>query len=85
MVRREEQAWDPTASVDLLDSRVGAHAGRGMHSSLEWAVSAAASVAVHFLDDGFGVEIYEAGRVDAHRRSASASTARRPASWSSAG
>ena len=30
-----------------------------MHSSLEWAVSAAASVAVHFLDDGFGVEIYE--------------------------
>ena len=58
MVRREEQAWDPTASV-LLDARVGAHAGRGMHSSLEWAVSAAASVAVHFLDDGFGVEIYE--------------------------
>lgn len=58
MVRREEQAWDPTASV-LLDARVGAHAGRGMHSSLEWAISAAASVAVHFLDDGFGVEIYE--------------------------
>ena len=58
MVRREEQAWDPSASV-LLDARVGAHAGRGMHSSLEWAVSAAASVAVHFLDDGFGVEIYE--------------------------
>ena len=58
MVRREEQAWDPTASV-LLDARVSSHAGRGMHSSLEWAVSAAASVAVHFLDDGFGVEIYE--------------------------
>ena len=58
MVRREEQAWDPTASV-LLDARVGSHAGRGMHGSLEWAISAAASVAVHFLDDGFGVEIYE--------------------------
>ncbi len=58
MVRREEQAWDPTASV-LLDVRSGSHAGRGMHGSLEWAVSAAASVAVHFLDDGFGVEIYE--------------------------
>ena len=58
MVRREEQAWDPTASV-LLDVRSGSHAGRGMHGSLEWAVSAAASIAVHFLDDGFGVEIYE--------------------------
>lgn len=58
MVRREEQAWDPSASV-LLDARIGAHAGRGLHGSLEWAVSAAASVAVHFLDDGYGVEIYE--------------------------
>lgn len=59
MVRREEQSWDPSASI-LLDSRAGAHAGRGMDSSLEWAVSAAASIGVHFLDDGFSVEIYEA-------------------------
>jgi len=59
MVRREEQAWDPSASI-LLDSRVGAHAGRGMQNSLEWAISAAASIAIHFLDDGFSVEIYEA-------------------------
>lgn len=59
MVRREEQAWDPSASI-LLDTRSSAHAGRGMHSSLEWAISAAASIATHFLDDGFGVEIYEA-------------------------
>ena len=59
MVRREEQSWDPSASI-LLDSRARAHAGRGMDSSLEWAVSAAASVAHHFLDSGFGVEIYEA-------------------------
>src|ERR671912_415147 len=59
MVRREEQAWDPSASV-VLDSRAGAHAGRGMASSLEWAISAAASIAIHFLDDGFGIEIYEA-------------------------
>ena len=44
MVRREEQAWDPSASI-MLDSRVGAHAGRGMHNSLEWAISAAASIA----------------------------------------
>ncbi len=59
MVRREEQAWDPSASI-MLDSRSAAHAGRGMQNSLEWAISAAASIAIHFLDDGFGVEIYEA-------------------------
>ncbi len=59
MVRREEQAWDPSASI-ILDSRSTAHAGRGMQNSFEWAVSAAASISLHFLDDGFGVEIYEA-------------------------
>jgi uncharacterized protein (DUF58 family) len=59
MVRREEQAWDPSARV-MLDSRAAAHAGLGLQSSLEWAVSAAASVALHFLDEGFSVEIFEA-------------------------
>ena len=59
MVRREEQSWDPSASI-LLDSRAGAHAGSGIYSSLEWAVSAAASIGLHFLADGYGVEIYEA-------------------------
>src|SRR5215213_8310860 len=59
MVRREEQAWDPSASI-VLDSRSSAHAGRGMQNSMEWAISAAASIALHFLDDGFSVEIYEA-------------------------
>lgn len=59
MVRREEQAWDPSANL-VLDSRLGAHAGRGLHSSLEWAISAAASVALHFLDQGYSVEIFEA-------------------------
>lgn len=59
MVRREEQAWDPSASI-VLDSRAGAHAGRGVNNSIEWAISAAASIALHFLDDGFSVEIYEA-------------------------
>jgi len=59
MVRREEQAWDPSASI-VLDSRMSSHAGRGMNNSIEWAISAAASIALHFLDDGFSVEIYEA-------------------------
>ena len=31
-----------------------------MNNSIEWAISAAASVATHFLDEGFGIEIYEA-------------------------
>jgi uncharacterized protein (DUF58 family) len=60
MVRREEQAWDPSASI-LLDSRESAHAGRGMHNSIEWAISAAGSVATHFLDNGYNVEIFDAG------------------------
>ena len=59
MVRREEQAWDPSARL-ILDSRGAAHAGQGLQSSLEWAVSATASVALHFLDEGFNVEIFEA-------------------------
>lgn len=59
MVRREEQAWDPSASL-ILDSRLSAHAGRGMNNSLEWAISAVASIGTHFLDDGFSIEVYEA-------------------------
>jgi uncharacterized protein (DUF58 family) len=39
---------------------MSSHAGRGMNNSIEWAISAAASIALHFLDDGFSVEIYEA-------------------------
>lgn len=59
MVRREEQAWDP-AVVILLDSRERAHVGTGPASSFEWAVSAAASIAVHFLSAGFAVELLDA-------------------------
>lgn len=59
MVRREEQAWDPSATI-ILDSRRNAHDGRGMDHSFEWAVSAAGSIAQHFLDDGFSVEVYDA-------------------------
>lgn len=59
MVRREEQAWDPAASV-LLDSRASRHGGKGPASSFEWAVSAATSIAVHFLDAGFRVDVFDA-------------------------
>ncbi|GAB3697779.1 DUF58 domain-containing protein [Mariniluteicoccus flavus] len=59
MVRREEQAWDPAVTL-VLDSRASAHGGVGHDSSFEYAVSAAASVAMHFLDDGFNVELFDA-------------------------
>ncbi|RCV54484.1 DUF58 domain-containing protein, partial [Marinitenerispora sediminis] len=51
MVRREERRWREHSSV-LLDVRACAHGGGGPDSSLETAVSAAASVAVHLLGTG---------------------------------
>lgn len=59
MVRREEQAWDPAVTL-VLDSRASAHAGVGRDSSFEYAVSAAASIALHFVEDGFAVELFDA-------------------------
>jgi uncharacterized protein (DUF58 family) len=56
MVRREEQALDPSTSV-LLDTRAFAHAGRGLHHSLEWAVSAVASVGLRLAEDGYAVDV----------------------------
>jgi uncharacterized protein (DUF58 family) len=52
MVRREEQPWQSRAVV-LLDTRAGVHLGDGPLSSLEWAVSAAASVSLHLAHTGF--------------------------------
>ncbi|HVU72127.1 MAG TPA: DUF58 domain-containing protein, partial [Mycobacteriales bacterium] len=51
MVRREEQPFQSSVTV-LLDSRASAHRGEGLHSSFEFAVSAAASVSVHLLARG---------------------------------
>lgn len=56
MVRQEEQPWQGSATL-LLDLRSSAHAagagGNGadprLHDSLEWAVSAAASIGTHLL------------------------------------
>ncbi len=60
MVRREEQAWDPSVTL-VLDSRAIAHGGPGRESSFEYAVSCAASIAMHFLEHGFTVDLYDAG------------------------
>src|SRR2546423_1824380 len=56
MVRREEQPWEHRA-VLLLDTRAGAHRGEGPTSSLEWAVSMVASVAVHVAGRGYAVRL----------------------------
>ena len=56
MVRREEQPWESRATV-ILDSRVHAHHGEGPASSFEWAVSAAASMAVHLRSAGYRVRL----------------------------
>jgi len=46
MVRREEQPWQSRATL-FLDNRRFSHRGSGAASSLEHAVSAAASIAIH--------------------------------------
>jgi uncharacterized protein (DUF58 family) len=56
MVRREEQPWQSRATI-LLDNRVSGHAGEGVDSSFEWAVTAAASVGVHLTDRGYAVRM----------------------------
>jgi uncharacterized protein (DUF58 family) len=66
MVRREEQPWESRATL-FLDNRVGAHRGQGIASSLEAAVSAAASIAVHLSKRGFTVRLVTAaGEESAH-------------------
>ena len=59
MVRQEEQAWDPSATV-LLDSRSVAHRGTGPESSFEWAVSMVASITVHLMADGYDITLFGA-------------------------
>ncbi|HWC35756.1 MAG TPA: DUF58 domain-containing protein [Mycobacteriales bacterium] len=55
-VRREEQPWESRAAV-LLDARLVAHRGEGPASSLEWAISAAASISRHLAQRGFDVRL----------------------------
>ncbi|MFC4561453.1 DUF58 domain-containing protein [Nocardiopsis mangrovi] len=56
MVRREEHQWSDR-SVVLLDGRARAHAGTGAEASLETAVSAAASIALHLSGRGQEVRL----------------------------
>ncbi|MFI9200793.1 DUF58 domain-containing protein [Streptomyces sp. NPDC053048] len=56
MVRREEQPRRAHCTV-LLDTRGIAYEGAGPDSPFEWAVSGAASAAVHLLERGFSVRL----------------------------
>lgn len=59
MVRREEQPWESRATV-VLDTRAFAHRGEGPTASFEWAVSAAASIAVHLRHAGYRLRLVSA-------------------------
>jgi uncharacterized protein (DUF58 family) len=63
MVRREEQPWESRATV-VLDTRGYAHRGEGPTASFEWAVSAAASIAVHLRHSGYKLRLVGDAGVD---------------------
>ncbi|HZN17887.1 MAG TPA: DUF58 domain-containing protein [Micromonosporaceae bacterium] len=63
MVRREEQPWESRATV-VLDTRGYAHRGEGPTASFEWAVSAAASIAVHLRQAGYKLRLVTEGGID---------------------
>ena len=63
MVRREEQPWESRATV-VLDTRLAAHRGEGPTASFEWAVSAAASIAVHLRQAGYKLRLVTGAGVD---------------------
>lgn len=56
MVRVEERPWHGGVTV-LLDRRSAAHRGTGAAASLEWAVSAAASICSHLHANGQQVRL----------------------------
>jgi uncharacterized protein (DUF58 family) len=78
MVRREEQPWQSRATV-FLDNRLVSHRGQGVASSLEAAVSTAASVAVHLAQRGYAVRLVTAAGEEPgtawHSRNAAVNTA----------
>jgi uncharacterized protein (DUF58 family) len=63
MVRREEQPWESRATV-VLDTRAAAHRGEGPTASFEWAVSAAASIAMHLRQAGYKLRLVTGAGID---------------------
>lgn len=73
MVRREEHPWQARATV-VIDNRTWAHHGHGDASTLERAVSAAASVAVHLAGRGYDVGLVTAAGEECARATSGAAT-----------
>jgi uncharacterized protein (DUF58 family) len=68
MVRREEQPWESRATL-LIDNRRQVHRGTGTASSLEHAVTIAASIGSHLAQRGFEVDLVSAsGHLVSHGR-----------------
>jgi uncharacterized protein (DUF58 family) len=63
MVRREEQPWESRATI-VLDTRRQGHRGEGPTSSFEWAVSAAASIALHLRRNGYKIRLVTGSGID---------------------
>ncbi|MGE5829584.1 MAG: DUF58 domain-containing protein [Micromonosporaceae bacterium] len=63
MVRREEQPWESRATV-VLDTRRQGHRGDGPTSSFEWAVSAAARIALHLRRSGYKIRLVTGAGTD---------------------
>jgi uncharacterized protein (DUF58 family) len=63
MVRREEQPWESRATI-VLDTRRQGHRGEGPTSSFEWAVSAAASIALHLRRSGYKIRLVTGAGID---------------------
>lgn len=62
MVRLEEHPWDPSLTL-VIDNRTDAHFGSGPDSTLEWCISAGASVAAQLLASRYRVTILSADAV----------------------
>ncbi|MFC7340675.1 DUF58 domain-containing protein [Saccharopolyspora griseoalba] len=56
MVRVEEKPWQGGVTV-LLDRRSAAHRGTGAGSSVEWAISAVASICLHLSKQGTQIRL----------------------------
>jgi uncharacterized protein (DUF58 family) len=56
MVRVEERPWRGGTTI-LLDHRMSAHRGSGTNSSLEWAISFAASMCLHLHRHGHRIRL----------------------------
>lgn len=56
MVRQEDRPATRRATL-LLDARASAHRGSGPSGSFEWSVSAAASIAIHLMEQGYALHL----------------------------